>query len=150
MGLGDLPQRLHALFVIVRHLSHWYVLPSFKTMSVKRPLLYILTNLCQMANCNENVIFSSKCTRNLVAWLRPDLLGSLQRSSYGKAVAVPGGGGSRGMCLGCKTLCPGSSATVTLTINESVDSEQQIISKTSTMMLSITLNSFLVSIADIR
>jgi len=49
VGLGDLSQRLHAQFVIVRHLSHWYVLPSFKTMSVKRPLLYILTNLCQMA-----------------------------------------------------------------------------------------------------
>jgi len=28
-----------------------------------------------MANCNENVIFNSKCTRNyLLAWLRPDLL----------------------------------------------------------------------------
>jgi len=28
-----------------------------------------------MANCNENVIFNSKCTRNyLLAWLHPDLL----------------------------------------------------------------------------
>ena len=29
-----------------------------------------------MANCNENVIFNSKCTRfnYLVAWLHPDLL----------------------------------------------------------------------------
>ena len=36
-----------------------------------------------MANCNENVIFNSKCTKKyLVAWLRPGLLtGSLQRSS---------------------------------------------------------------------
>jgi len=36
-----------------------------------------------MANCNESVIFNSKCTRNyLLAWLRPDLLtGGLQRSS---------------------------------------------------------------------
>jgi len=46
-----------------------------------------------------------------------------------------GGGGSRGTCPGCKTLCPCCSATVTLTINESVGSEQQIILKTSTMML---------------
>ena len=35
-----------------------------------------------MANCNDNVIFNSKCTRNyLLAWLHPDLLGNLQRSS---------------------------------------------------------------------
>ena len=35
VGLGDLPQRLHALFV-VRQFSHWWALPRFKTMSVKR------------------------------------------------------------------------------------------------------------------
>jgi len=34
-----------------------------------------------------------------------------------RAVAAPReGGGSRGTCPGCKTLCPGSWATVTLTI----------------------------------
>jgi len=43
------------------------------------------------------------------------------------------GGGSRGTCPGCKTLCPGSWATVTLTINESTGSELQIILKTSTI-----------------
>ena len=52
------------------------------------------------------------------------------------------GGASRGTGPGCKTLCPGSWATVTLTINESVDSEQQIILKTLTTMLSIMLSSF--------
>ena len=36
VGLGDLPQRLHAQFVVLRQFSHWQALPSFKTMSVKR------------------------------------------------------------------------------------------------------------------
>jgi len=33
-GTGS--QRLHAQFVVLRQFSHWYALPSFKTMSVKR------------------------------------------------------------------------------------------------------------------
>ena len=50
----------------------------------------------------------------------------------------------------CAPAVPRQLSTVTLTINESVGSEQQIILKTLTMMLSITLSSFLVSIADMR
>jgi len=63
------------------------------------------------------------------------------------AMAALREGGGAG---GCTALCPGSWATVMLTINESDGSQQQIVLKMSTMMLSITVSSFLVSRADIR
>jgi len=35
-AVGDLPQHLHAKFVVVRQFPHRYALPSVKTMLVKR------------------------------------------------------------------------------------------------------------------
>ena len=35
-ALGNLPQHLHAQFVVVRQLPHWWAIPSYITMSVKR------------------------------------------------------------------------------------------------------------------
>ena len=79
-------------------------------------------------------------------------------NNYAQYLYVGSGGAKGGGAAGarapavkpCAPAVPRQLSTVTLTINESVGSEQQIILKTSTMMLSITLSSFLVSMADIR
>jgi len=77
---------------------------------------------------------------------------SLQRIEF--SGGAKGGGGSRGTCPGCKTLCPGCALQLSYSdvdhLNESVGSEQDIILKTSTIAINTTLNSFLVNMADIR